>query len=378
MMKLVYLSPLPWFSFSQRPHKFVEWFRARGGGEVIWVDPYPTRFPKFSDLRKLRGTHSHGRQQDQPPSWLQLLRPKAVPVEPLPLSGALNRPLWKGLLATVAAFAESGNTLLVIGKPSQLALSLLSTGWFVESAYDSMDHFSAFYDGFSRYVMARREQAVVTRAGLLMASSTGLCDQWRSLRPDVALVRNACDPAVLPPPNTLPKARSSAPVFGYIGTIGGWFEWGAVRAAARAQPNATVRLIGPAFVPVPTDLPANVEILPPCSHAEAMKAMASFDVGLIPFKRNQLTDSVDPIKYYEYRALGLPVISTRFGEMRQREGESGVLLADTEQEWGLATQGALATTGTVEEALAFRHEQGWNQRFDTSPIARAIERASRS
>ncbi len=46
--------------------------------------------------------------------------------------------------------------------------------------------------------------------------------------------------------------------------------------------------------------------------------MAEFDVGLIPFKQNALTAAVDPIKYYEYRALALPVISTDFGEMHER------------------------------------------------------------
>lgn len=44
-MQLVYLSPLPWDSFSQRPHQFVEWFHNKHGGEVLWIDPYPTRLP---------------------------------------------------------------------------------------------------------------------------------------------------------------------------------------------------------------------------------------------------------------------------------------------------------------------------------------------
>ena len=33
-MQLVYFSPVPWASFAQRPHKFVEWFHARCGAIV--------------------------------------------------------------------------------------------------------------------------------------------------------------------------------------------------------------------------------------------------------------------------------------------------------------------------------------------------------
>jgi hypothetical protein len=34
------------------------------------------------------------------------------------------------------------------------------------------------------------------------------------------------------------------------------------------------------------------------------------DVGLIPFKRNDVTFHADPIKAYEYLAAGLPVVAT--------------------------------------------------------------------
>jgi glycosyltransferase involved in cell wall biosynthesis len=41
----------------------------------------------------------------------------------------------------------------------------------------------------------------------------------------------------------------------------------------------------------------------------------SFDVGLIPFKLNDLTRAVNPIKLREYLAAGLPVVSTPLPEV---------------------------------------------------------------
>lgn len=375
MIRLVYLSPVPWSSFSQRPHKFVEWFHAQSGGDVVWVEPYPTRLPNIGDFRRLRLGSHEGKsiaQQGEPPAWLKLVRPRALPVEPLPLLAWANVTLWRNALHAIESFAKEGDTFLAIGKPSLLALLLLSKRWFKGSVYDSMDHFSAFYSGVSRFVMSRREAAVVAKAQMVLASSTCLLDQWRLIRNDVSLVRNACDPAVLPAPRAPLSQHGSRRVFGYIGTIGRWFDWDAVAALARAQPQATVRVIGPVFVPVPAGLPGNVEMLPPCTHEKAMDAVTEFDVGLIPFKRSELTDSVDPIKYYEYRALGIPVISTRFGEMRQREGERGVFLANTADEMAKAAAVALDFRDSPGAAMAFRGEQTWFRRFQQSPVGRLL------
>ncbi|MCY1293547.1 hypothetical protein D9M70_428110 [compost metagenome] len=157
-------------------------------------------------------------------------------------------------------------------------------------------------------------------------------------------------------------------MFGYVGTIGSWFDWDAVVALAGANADAIVRLIGPVFSAVPRGLPANVELLPSCPHEEAMKAVKQFHVGLIPFKRNVLTDSVDPIKYYEYRAMGLPVLSTRFGEMRYRAEAPGVFLADTPNEQRTASQLALAHADTDATVQAFRQQESWVRRFNDSSL----------
>ena len=70
--------------------------------------------------------------------------------------------------------------------------------------------------------------------------------------------------------------------------------------------------------------------------------MQEFSVGLIPFKCTDLTASVDPIKFYEYRALGLPVLSARFGEMALRDGLAGVFLMDKHSDLASLVRTAMA------------------------------------
>ncbi len=365
-MRLVYLSPLPWDSFAQRPHKFVEWFHGRTGDPVLWVDPYPTRFPNWKDLQRTRPSASSS-QLGSKPSWLTVLKPGGLPIEPLPGSGWVNGRLWQRQLQQVANFANHSKTLLVIGKPSVLALELLKRLVHCQSLYDAMDDFPAFYAGLSRIALARRERQIAHRVGVIWASGSELKSRWGSSHEDVRLVHNGLDMSAIQAVEWAPVSSDNK-VFGYVGTIASWFDWGAVCALAKARPNDEIRLIGPVFEQPDIKLPDNVKLLPACAHVAALKAMAQFHVGLIPFKKNVLTASVDPIKYYEYRALGLPVISTDFGEMSFRSGARGVFITQSESSAASIAKLALRFERDRGDALAFAQENTWEARFDAAGL----------
>ncbi|MBD3816648.1 MAG: glycosyl transferase, partial [Halothiobacillus sp.] len=199
-------------------------------------------------------------------------------------------------MRTIGDFVEGGKTLLAIGKPSVFALELLNRLRDCSSLYDAMDDFPAFYAGLSRIAQMRREREIAQRVDIILASSSKLKSRWVNIHKDVRLVHNALDlsavQAVRPAPMT-----SNKKVFGYVGTIASWFDWGWVCALAAARPDDEIRLIGPIFDQPNRRLPSNISLLPACDHAVALEAMTQFHVGLIPFKKNALTASVDPIKY---------------------------------------------------------------------------------
>ena len=369
-MQLIYFSPVPWFSFTQRPHKYVQWFQEKTGGHVLWVDPYPTRFPVLSDLQeisnKLRnssGSISSSIQVSRVPDWLTVAHVRALPIEPLPGSGMVNCLLWAGLLEQIDSFLKTGECQIVIGKPSKLALQVLDRYPDVFSIYDAMDDFPAFYQGFSRQSMARRERAVANRVSRVLVSSTMLAERFSAGRSKPVVALNACAIESLPfLSGKIEKPLRS--VLGYVGTIGHWFDWQLVFALAQANPSMCIRLIGPVYTQPPAGLPLNIEIFPACDHASAIQWMQGFSVGLIPFLKNKLTASVDPIKYYEYFALGLPVLSTRFGEMALRDGRSGVFLVDSKDNLAAQVKNALSYECRIEDINSFRLENSWESRFD--------------
>lgn len=367
-MRLIYLSPVSWGSFSQRPHKFVNWFQQRYRGDVMWIDPYPTRFPRMEDVRRKRSIDrpavSSG--QETLPDWLRLYTPRALPFEPIPGSGMVNRALWRPLFGALQDFNAGDDCFIAVGKPSALALQVLARHPSSETLYDAMDDFPSFYEGFSRWSMVRKERVLAKRVHWISVSSTRLAAHLSRYSDKLLVVRNACD-TDLPEPALERRAQVDAKsphVLGYVGTIGAWFDWDLVVRLAQANPMHKIRLIGPLYNPPQRTLPGNIELLPACSHAEAIQHMHTFSVGLIPFKLTSLTASVDPIKYYEYRALGLPVISTPFGEMSLRGNEPGVFLLNGSPNLRQITAQAIAHIDNASVIDCFRRKNSWESRFE--------------
>lgn len=363
-MRLIYLSPVPWNSFSQRPHEMAAFFHAATGGKVTWIDPYPTRLPAVSDL--LRKGPALAGAGTALPEWLHLLRPPALPIEPLPCSGVVNHWLWRGVLHQARHVADEA-TLVGVGKPSELAIQLLQMVRPRTSFYDAMDDFPAFYSGLSRFAMSRRERRVARLVNTVVTSSHVIQQRFSQWKSDVRLVMNACASERLP--MWQPRVRDAhAPVLGYVGTIAGWFDWELVLALAHALPTARLRLIGPLYQPPSVPLPPNVSIEPPLSHSRALRVMNEFDIGLIPFKRTPLTASVDPIKFYEYRAMRLPVVSTAFGEMALRGADDGVCLMNRDSNFRKLVRDALALSSSEQDMREFRQANSWSARFASANL----------
>ena len=363
-MKLVCAAPVPYSSFVQRPHQMVTWFNERSGGRTLWINPYPGRLPRLSDLKRPRP------QAHQPSdSQVEVLSPPQWGADPLLAASRAGRVVWQGTLKRVRSFVEGKRWLLLIGRPSLLALHLLRTASPTVSVYDAMDDFPEFYSGCSRALSRNVERRIADRVNAVLVSSTALRQKFDRLGvSDIELLRNGLDGEW--PPVT--GATGASPVFGYVGTIGPWFDWALIDEMARSLPDARFEIIGPVMTPPAAPLPANVHLAGECVHQEVPNQLLGFTAGLIPFKANRLTEAIDPIKYYEYRAAGLPVLSTAFGEMRQRAAEPAVHLIRRGMDFpGLRNRLVGQTPNSTEALARFRLENAWGSRFEQSPFLSA-------
>lgn len=321
---LVYLAPVPLHSPSQRPHHFVQWVHEQLHCQVWWVEPYPVRLPRRNDLRRLRtqGRSALGPTWSRAP-WLHVCTVPSVPIEPLPLGSYVLSWMQQRLRSQLRDLLKHDDSWLAIGRPSGMALALCQAVHGERVLYDVMDDMPQFSQGLSRRWMQHMHTALLAQAQVVWGSSARIVQAVQAhTRHPPALVRNgtiAMESAICSAPHTQgigTAAHAEAPlVLGYVGTIAAWFDWHAVCRLAQALPQARIEIYGPQESPIATPLPTNVQLHGPVPHAQVFALMRSWHAGLIPFVHNTLTQSVDPVKYYEYRACGLPVITTLFGEM---------------------------------------------------------------
>lgn len=366
-MQLVYFSPIFANSYAQRPHFTVQAWLSRGIESVLWVNPYPARLPQWQDLRWRRAMHDQGTRLS---ARVTVLDVPPLPIEPLSCGTWLSRRLfWRGAWRKLAAFASRGPWILGVGRPGVLALMTLRELRPTASFYDAMDNFSEFHRGLARRAMRRSENALAAEVDLVVASSTFLAGKFRRRGLRVARVLNGCTPAPLPDRDPNDKRD---PVLGYIGCIGPWFDWPLVVRLAEQLPQIRIELVGPCAGRPPVALPPNVRLFPPCPQNETAEHLARFSAGLIPFRRNTLTAAVDPIKYYEYRAAGLPVLSTTFGEMALRGSHYGVYFLDRSEDLKSVVSEALKHTFSRIEVEQFRREHDWQHRFQQADPFHAL------
>ena len=105
---------------------------------------------------------------------------------------------------------------------------------------------------------------------------------------------------------------------GYIGaTNGKWFDADLMLETMRRFPDCRVSVIGPVdktFAQHCAALP-NVRLHGYVHHDDLPQYLRRFDVALIPFRENDITRVVNPLKLYEYASAGLPVVATRTAEL---------------------------------------------------------------
>ncbi|MFZ7216215.1 hypothetical protein [Avibacterium avium] len=317
-MILLYLSPVPWDSIAQRPHFFVKSILDNHDADKIyWINPIPSRLPKLSDVRRL--FFKLEPKSFSVPKKLSIIDPKHfLPIEPLPkLFKFLNYFAIKSILEKIDLLVSthtSKGIILVIGKPSILALILLQRYQFHITIADIMDDFPYFFNGISRKSMMNMTYKLMGKVDCVLFSSYCLEKKYSDYTHAYKVILNATKS--ISHKEKYNKSINKI-IYGYIGSINKWFDWDFILKLAYKFPDREIWIIGPAYVSIPT-LPPNIIIYPAVEHDKIPKYLNQFSYGLIPFKINELTNSVDPVKYYEYIAYHIPVISTEFGEMKNR------------------------------------------------------------
>ncbi|NLZ02250.1 MAG: glycosyltransferase family 1 protein [Pirellulaceae bacterium] len=289
---------------------------------VLWVNYHASRVPSASasDLahiaRKLRQVFAG---LNSPRPNLHVLTPLVIPLPASSIARRINRFLLVRRIRRALGHVRSGPVQLWSFTPDVAYL----LGRFGEEkvVYYCVDDHSQF-TGYDAAQVLRDEEELCRKSDLVVTTSMALQEAKSPWNPNTILVPHGVDydhfsRAVkedLPAPPDI--ASIPRPRLGFFGLIRDWVDLDLLAEVARRRRDWQIVLLGDSTVDLtPYRSIPNMHFLGRKPYADLPAYCRQFDVGLIPFKINELTRAVNPIKLREYLAAGLPVVSTPLPEV---------------------------------------------------------------
>ena len=216
-------------------------------------------------------------------------------------------------------------TVLFINHPTDLHLA----GHFGErvSCWRVYDELSLGSEGSSYSNMLNKiEHKNIDRIDLVFASSQKQFENRTKIHSSVCFIPNACDYGCIRSAidNNSDEPRDMEPIphprLGYIGTIDSRIDFSLLEHLVVNNPDLSLVLIGwinwtAREVMSKLTCYTNVFFLGAKTKKEVPHYIKEFDVGLIPFKRNKMNNTMLPLKTFEYLACGLPIVTTPLQEL---------------------------------------------------------------
>jgi len=260
-----------------------------------------------------------------------------------------------------------------------------------------MDESSVIYDITDDWMSLTQAPALIERirvqdselcrrADAVIVCSQRLFEMKQPLARNLHLIPNGVDAAhyaaVLHGAGPLPPAAAAweKPVLGYTGTIHAErVDLNLVEEVARKLTKGSIVLIGPNHLDAAAQArlksTGRVHFAGAMPYAELPQYMRAFDVCITPHRVTAFTESLNPIKLWEYMAAGKPIVSTDIAGFR--DYPSLVRIARDADSFLDAVREALAEdpkTAALRQSQAAGHS--WEQRLDAieAIIADSLQR----
>lgn len=205
------------------------------------------------------------------------------------------------------------------------------------------------------------EEILAKSVDVIICTSRELTNTKSALNPNAYFVPNAAnlthsqkalDPA-LPLAEILPGIKK--PVIGYFGAIERRIDYTLVKKVIADNPDKSFVFVGP----VDADYIREGDFEAPNLHLpgqvpyELMPAvLKGFDVCIIPFKKDDVSNNIFPLKLFEYLGAGKPVVSTNFNDDLQSFTAGLVPYCSTADEFTQALNDALDKPQAPEKVQA--------------------------
>jgi teichuronic acid biosynthesis glycosyltransferase TuaH len=159
------------------------------------------------------------------------------------------------------------------------------------------------------------------------------------------------------------------PIIGYYGALATWLDYELIKYIAENRPEYEIIIIGwdydGSIQIQDLDKFENIHYLGVKKYDVLPNYAIWFDVSIIPFILNEVTESTSPIKIFEYMALGTPIVTTDLRECRKYES---VLIGKDYEDF----------VKKVDIALKLRDNKDYLELLDKEAVGNTWEKRARS
>jgi len=147
--------------------------------------------------------------------------------------------------------------------------------------------------------------------------------------------------------------KISGPRIGYAGAISERLDWELIHSLAKANPGWNFIFAGKIYnrklIARAEKLP-NVHFTGYFEYDRMPSILRCFDIGILPYLDTEFFQYLNPLKYYEYSAAGLPIVSSPIPELEQFPQEQVRIVQNRVKEW----TGAIKTQLDIDRAAVSR------------------------
>ncbi len=292
------------------------------GKRVLYINSIATRKPRAnaSDAARIlaRVKSLGSRPQVQRPNvWT--LSPAVLPWHDNDLVAQLNRRMLRLQLYAAERHLGFRNPVLLTYSP--LTSHLLNTGGYSKIVYHCVDDIASQPDMPSELIR-RSEQILLAEADQVFCTNPVLAERAARVSQSVHYSPNVADyehfhGAMREGPIPTDLAALPSPRVLFVGAITNYkLNFALIAETARSRPNYSFVFIGPVGMGEgSTDCTAlmgipNLHLIGARTYDELPQYLRGGAVGILPNQLNEYTDCMFPMKFFEYMAAGLPVVST--------------------------------------------------------------------
>jgi glycosyltransferase involved in cell wall biosynthesis len=165
------------------------------------------------------------------------------------------------------------------------------------------------------------ERQLISNSDLIVCTSKQLYSEKKLLSKHSYFIPNAADishsskalDSNLKPHSSI--ALAPKPVIGYFGNIERRIDFELLKVVILDNPDKSFVFVGPYdpdFIPEWYHSTPNVTSTGRLPYEDLPAVLKAFDIAIIPFKKDEVSNTIFPLKLFEYLGAGKPVICTDF------------------------------------------------------------------